>query len=176
MKAVQATSILLKPSPDMTMSYMKLIKLLYIADRESIKETRAPITGDRPVAMPHGPVLSSIYDFIMKRDRPGIETWEQFFETAGIDIVLLNEPGTDELCPYEVDKLREIAARYADHTQWDLRDLTHEFDEWKRNDPGHSSQAIPLEHIIDAVGLSNEIDEILQDREDSKYFASIFQR
>jgi hypothetical protein len=35
-------------------------KLLYLADRESLKKTGRPITGDRVVAMEHGPVLRSV--------------------------------------------------------------------------------------------------------------------
>ena len=41
---------------------MALIKLLYLADREALLETGYPITGDQMVSMPHGPVLSRIYD------------------------------------------------------------------------------------------------------------------
>lgn len=39
------------------MSYLRMLKLLYLADRESLKETGHTITGDRVVAMEHGPVL-----------------------------------------------------------------------------------------------------------------------
>lgn len=45
-KATQAVSVILKAAPDCQMDYRKLMTLLYIADRESIKETGSPITGD----------------------------------------------------------------------------------------------------------------------------------
>ena len=38
--------------------YLKLMKLLYLADRESMKRHGHPISGDRYVSMEHGPVLS----------------------------------------------------------------------------------------------------------------------
>lgn len=52
LRAAQATAILLKLSPNHSMPYMKLVTLLYIADRESIRDTGSPITGDTYVAMP----------------------------------------------------------------------------------------------------------------------------
>ncbi len=45
-QAVQVVAIVLKLAPDKQMDYRKLMALLYISDRESIKETGAPITGD----------------------------------------------------------------------------------------------------------------------------------
>ncbi len=173
-KITQAAAIILSDSPNATMSYMKLIKLMYIADRESIAETRSPITGDRPVAMRHGPVLSTLYDYIMLRDVPGVEIWEEFIQTHGLELRLVDSPGDDRLCPYETEKLREITRRHKDDSQWDVRNLTHDFAEWKRNDPGHSSQDIPLRHIADALGIE-DIDELLQEREDSEYFTELFE-
>ena len=45
-RAAQAVAVLLRAAPDSRMDYRKLMALLYIADRESIKETGSPITGD----------------------------------------------------------------------------------------------------------------------------------
>lgn len=44
-KAAQVAAVILKASGGQ-MDYRKLMALLYIADRESIKETGTPITGD----------------------------------------------------------------------------------------------------------------------------------
>lgn len=174
-KAVQAVSVLLALSPSKSMNYMKLIKLLYIADRESIKETGTPITGDRYVAMKHGPVLSSIYDLILGREwQPGFSTWARYIKTDLKAITLEQDPGVECLSEYEVKKLKEVFEEYQDKTQWELRDLTHDFEEWKRNDPGASSKNISLPHVLEAVGRKDDIDDILQDAEDSEYFAKLF--
>ena len=42
--------------------YIKLIKLLYLADRAALIETGSPITGDRYVSMKFGPVLSNVFE------------------------------------------------------------------------------------------------------------------
>src|SRR5712691_464729 len=46
------------------MNYLKLIKLLYLADRESLKRHGHPISDDRYVSMDHGPVLSTTFNLI----------------------------------------------------------------------------------------------------------------
>jgi uncharacterized phage-associated protein len=174
-RAAQAAAVLVKLEPKCEINYMKLIKLLYIADRESIAETKAPITGDDPFAMKHGPVLSRIYDFVMDRDSEGVNVWSEYFETNGLNVHLLGDPGTDELCPYDIKKLQEVFDRHKNDDQWDLEELTHMYKEWQRNDPGRSSRPIPLQHIVDAVGLSNEMDDVLRLQAEAKYFARVLE-
>jgi uncharacterized phage-associated protein len=40
------------------MSHLKLMKLLYLAEREALRSLGLHLTGDHLVSMPHGPVLS----------------------------------------------------------------------------------------------------------------------
>src|SRR3990172_8253669 len=43
---------------------LKLVKLLYLADRDCFLKHGHPITGDTPVAMDHGPVPSACLDVL----------------------------------------------------------------------------------------------------------------
>ena len=70
-KAAQAASVLLDRHEG-RMPYIKLLKLLYLADREALIETGLPITGDRFVSLKFGPVLSRVLDLI-KDSSPGRE-------------------------------------------------------------------------------------------------------
>lgn len=63
-KGDRASAVLLKTEPAHRMGRLRLLKLLYIADREALTERARPITGDSPVAMDNGPVLSNTYDLI----------------------------------------------------------------------------------------------------------------
>lgn len=63
-KALQAAAYLLRRETCREMNYMRLLKVLYLADRESIRESGAPITGDKIAAMERGPVLSGVFDLI----------------------------------------------------------------------------------------------------------------
>ena len=58
------------------MPVLKLIKLLYLADRASLDLYGMPMSGDLVVAMPHGPVLSKTYD-LMNGDTPAqLDGWD----------------------------------------------------------------------------------------------------
>ena len=60
------------------MKYLKLMKLLYLADRESMKRHGHPISGDRYVSMDHGPVLSNTLNLIngaVKFQEHGWDYW-----------------------------------------------------------------------------------------------------
>ena len=153
---------------------MRLIKLLYIADRESLKETGRPITGDQIVAMERGPVLSRLYDLIKDTASDSIE-WDKFIQRDNYHIRLINEPGNSELCRYEINKLQEIWDRYRGDDEYALVRKTHEFAEWKKNDPGTSSKPIPLSDILEAVGRKDDIEKIERDAKESAAFANFFQ-
>ena len=62
-KSLQAAGVLLQLEEG-RMPYLRLLKLLYIADRELLAESAASLTGDRAYAMKHGPVLSHVYSLI----------------------------------------------------------------------------------------------------------------
>ena len=56
-KAAQAAAWFLRQQGG-RMPHLKLVKLMYLADRQSLDEHGFPITGVLAVSMPHGPVLS----------------------------------------------------------------------------------------------------------------------
>src|SRR5947209_20462172 len=61
------------------MSYLKLIKLLYLLDREALLRWGRPVTTDRYVSMDNGPVVSRIYDLIREEPPPGADpVWRHY--------------------------------------------------------------------------------------------------
>jgi uncharacterized phage-associated protein len=56
--------VLLRQDGVRCMNYMRLLKLLYIADRESLPRTGRPIVGGPVIAMERGPVLEEVFDLI----------------------------------------------------------------------------------------------------------------
>ena len=172
-KTIQAIAAFLHFHESKEMSYLRMLKLLYLADRESLQETGRPVTGDRIVAMEHGPVLSAAYDLI-KGEHSGWPVWSEFLGKKGYRIELLEDPGNGALSRYEISKLRELTARYADQNEWDLVELVHGLEEWKKNNPGKSSKPIPIEDILEAIGRSADKDAILQDAKDQAEFDRLF--
>ncbi len=69
-KATQAAAHLIKRRGQGYMSYMKLIKLLYFADREALLRWGSPITADTFYSMDRGPVLSRVHDLVTEGASP----------------------------------------------------------------------------------------------------------
>ncbi len=64
-KATEAAALILSLRGGQ-MHYMKLIKLLYLLDREALSRWGIPVTTDTYVSMDHGPVVSAIYNLIRR--------------------------------------------------------------------------------------------------------------
>jgi len=160
-KAILAVAFLLKQNYDTNCSdnYTRLLKLLYFADRQSIKETGSPITGDRFVAMEYGPTLSNLLDFV-KQQRPDNMEWDKYIQKNGFNIRLIKDPGNDELCRYEIELLNKIWQQYREKGDWEIVEESHKLLEWQQNNPGKSSKFIPLRDVLNALGLSSCSDDI----------------
>lgn len=167
-KKIQAVSVLLRCEHD-RMSYFRMLKLLYIADREALAETGKPIVGSRAVAMPHGPLHSELLDIVkgQHRDEP---LWSQYIQREGYQICLKKDPGRLDLSPYEIEKLTEVSERYTGKDDWQIASDTHEFEEYRRNYQEGRSTTIPLEHILEATGQSDAIDYVLQQADAQRRF------
>ncbi len=101
------------------MSYMKLIKLLYLADREALLRWGRPITTDRYVSIDHGPVVSNVYELIRAEPQPGRgQYWRRFVSApdGNYDVSLLATPEPAELSQAEDLLLREIFALHGANT------------------------------------------------------------
>lgn len=136
-----------------TMPYLKLMKLLYLADRESFLQTECAISGDRYVSMKNGPVLSQTYDLI-KGVSDNFGYWQKHIETRGYTVRLIDKPGKGDLSPLDMDILQGIYQKYGHLNRWDLVNLTHQLPEWE--DPGSSSRPIRLEKLLAALGFDQQ--------------------
>lgn len=176
-KSIQAIAFLLKQKPETNRSdnYMRVLKLLYFADRESIRETGTPITGDTFVALTHGPTLSRLCNLVRQEAPGGIE-WDRFIERDGYDIRLIDDPGNGKLCKYEIELLRRIWEENRELGEWDVAQKSEELSEWVNNNPGKSSKYILLEDMLKAVGcpeLQKDIEEIEAEYQSAKHLFGV---
>lgn len=162
-KLIEAVGVLLKEHGGQA-EYMRILKLLYIANRQALKNSGTLILDDRVFAMKFGPVLSTTYD-ILKGQNPGATEFGKFFQRENYKIRLINDPGLAKLSKFEVRTLQEVATDLAELDSWDISELTHTFPEWAQNNPGDSSKPIPIDEIIDAVGRSSDAKEIKESLE-----------
>lgn len=133
------------------MSYMKLIKLLYLADREALARWGRTITTDSYVSMKHGPVLSQLLDLITEGPNPGEgdTVWTRHIsEPEHFEVSLKSDPAGDLLSEAEDELLDEIYRKFGRLTRWQLVDFVHTLPEWK--DPKGSAFPLPIADILRA--------------------------
>jgi hypothetical protein len=111
-KATQAAARLLK-SAGGAMNYMVLVKMLYMADRQTLMDWGRPITGDDYFTMKLGPVLSRVHDLITEEQPPEeFHPWTQSITRAKWDVALIGEPGDQELSEAEEAVLDNVFNRF----------------------------------------------------------------
>jgi uncharacterized phage-associated protein len=142
------------------MPYIKLIKLLYLADRRSLVESGYTITGDNMVSMDHGPVLSRVYD----SNKPGRADgyWQRHIGAPHDYEVDLLEPSDGmALSDYEHEVLAEVFEKFGHLDTWALVEYMHALPEWE--DPSGSSRPIDARVILREAGKSDvEIEHIAE--------------
>lgn len=163
-RATQAAARLIQREGG-SINHMKLIKLLYVAERRSLLRWGRPITFDWYVSMPHGPVLSFTLDKINEPEPPGGGSyWHRHITERRNHEVALKSPAAvprDQLSPAEEGLLDEVHAELGHMSQWELRDYSHTLPEWR--DPRGSSLPITIEDILLSEGLSQEdVAEVLE--------------
>ena len=160
-KTAQTAARLLKNCGG-SLNYMKLLKLLYLVDREALEQWGRPVTTDRYVSMDKGPVLSRTFDLITYGAAPGeTSTWNTLISPArGYSVSLLTEnPPDEELSRAEEELIDGVCQRFGAMDQWSLVDYVHTLPEW--HDPEGTSTPIEYSDILRALGKSeDEISEI----------------
>ena len=145
------------------MPHLKLMKLMYLADREAMREYGFPMTGDHFVSMPHGPVLSNTLSHINDEAKSspdgGWDTWISDKENYQVALVReANEETLDYLSRADLKVLEGIWAKFGKMTKYQIRDYTHDAKncpEWK--DPKGSSCPIHYTTVFEALGFSRDL-------------------
>jgi uncharacterized phage-associated protein len=132
---------------------MALAKLLYIAERESIKQRGRPLLYDEYYSIKHGPVCSSALNGINGNIDQGV--WSKYIRLEGASDVVVqpNAPdGLEEMSNSDLRLLEKVFADFGTKTARQLRAWTHS----KENCPEYTeveSGRIPisLEDVVRAV-------------------------
>jgi uncharacterized phage-associated protein len=154
-KATQLSALILKKRGG-KIHYIKLIKLLYLIDREALLRWGIPVTTDHYVSMDHGPVVSNIYRLIVEeRQKPH---WAKYISQplGDYEVQLLDDNiSTDLLSKAEEKLIQEIYEKYGYRNRWDLIDnVMHSLPEW--TNPHGSSIPIHIKDILVASGEGEE--------------------
>ena len=158
-KSVQVAAMFLRLHKQ-PMHHLKLMKMLYMADRRSLEQIETTITGDRYVSMEFGPVLSNVYNLIkgVYSDANDQALWSTHISSrCNHKLSLVKDPGNGKLCEFEENLIRDIYEEYKDYDRFDLAEETHRlFPEWEKPPEGIGSIPIKIETTLRSVGKTEE--------------------
>lgn len=150
---------------------LKLVKLIYLAEREHLTVFEDSMLLDEMYSLPHGPVCSGTLNGIDGRIHQ--KTWDEFLARNGNIVVAVKSFGRDsldELSDEEIEIAQKVWAKFKFMTSSQIRRYTHthcaEYTEV-------TSGRIPIsfEEILLAVGSENSSfiqDEISAMRHEEK--------
>ncbi len=149
---------------------LKLMKLMYLAERESYQRYGRPMIGDVPYADKHGPVLDAVYKSAAYVEEAGA-TWKALISPRDGNVIRLctENPELKKLSASDRKVLDALWDEHKDKSASKLRNWTHEhlqeyvelsFPDWAPRKP------IELKRMLVAIGLSEqEAEEVIAEQE-----------
>lgn len=164
------------------MSSRKLMRMMYLAEKQFILEYGERLTGDKMVSMPSGPVLSSVYDCFLG----GSPYWNEWICNPGKYELAINDSidvkaddpleALNELSKADQGILDSVFECLEKKTRWEIVELTHDPEFCPElEDPHGSSYPIRCKDLLIKNGKTEEeANAILQRIEevDSLYTAT----
>ena len=174
-KAIEAAAILAGRSPGHRIGRKRLLALLYIANRECLKQSARPLVGGRVAAMQYGPIHTDLYDLIRKREgAEGLAEWSQHFHNENYFVVLDKDPGVNALSRFEARVLAQTVEKYEKVEDFDLARLTHRFTEYGTTYTKGKARTISLKKIVYAVSPTAMANSILRDLREKQEIDEFF--
>lgn len=138
-KVVQALGYLLSLDNNQQMSRVKLIKLLWAADRFHMRKYGRTVTESEYVAMMYGPVSSMALNIAqLKQSRfafsdEDIKYLSTFFMSDDKETGMTRSPGTDHLSETDKEELKRAWDTFGGIDAFEMvDDISHRYPEWRR--------------------------------------------
>jgi uncharacterized phage-associated protein len=160
-KATQAINYLAKKEGGQ-IDKLKMIKLVYFADRYHLRKYGRPIANDTYFAMPYGPVGSSVKDIAEFSDFLA----EEEAEYAGRyisrgpkanTVVSTAEVDTDVFSKSDIEALDFAYNEFGNQTAFSLVDIAHRYPEWKKFESALVSKETTREPMTYSDFFSNPL-------------------
>ncbi|HTE27593.1 MAG TPA: Panacea domain-containing protein [Flavitalea sp.] len=131
-----------------TSNKMKAIKLIWLIDRLHIRNNGRTVTGDTYFALPHGPVPSATRD-LLESSNFSLGEEELGYACNFISSCdnrnfykSINDVDNNVFSKSDIDSLHKIWELYGQNDQFELRDLSHNFPEWKKFESAFNGKVI----------------------------------
>lgn len=147
---------------------LKLIKLVYLAERQFLSEYHHPMLFDELYSLPHGPICSSTLNGM-----DGViheELWSDYIARNGnvvVAIKAISRDEMDEVSDAEMSIISHVWQTFGHMTASQLRNYSHENCP-EYTETGKSRIPISYKQVLEALGeedaesLANEIDEMIR--------------
>jgi uncharacterized phage-associated protein len=160
-KAAQLIAYLIGKSGSNSLNLLKVVKLVYLVDRESLARSGFPVLDEPRFSMPHGPVNSTTLDHLNGFYNLSPYNWADFLtdrehNVIGLSRDYIEREDLDELSDADVECADEVWRQFGGMDQWQLRDWTHDpqnVPEWQ--DPQGGREPITLLEILRALNVEN---------------------
>lgn len=135
-KVTQAFGFLLSKDSNHKMPRIKLVKLLWAADRYHIRNYGRTVSGVEYFAFKHGPVASIALAIARQNSdyeltENDISYVEQFFTSDRINTAMSASPGEDYLSDTDKEALEFACDKFGDLDRFELADnISHRYPEW----------------------------------------------
>ncbi|MEY2804329.1 MAG: hypothetical protein RL657_1665 [Pseudomonadota bacterium] len=156
-RSAQATAYMLYLAGG-RLEILKLMKLLYLAERKFYELHGEPLTGDVPFSMKNGPVLSSIFDRLKKTENLN-DTWRTWIIGRSGHEIQLKSAWSDPckelgaLSKADLEVMDMVWLEFGHCKAQELVHYTHDHcAEW--SDPGTLSRKIQPEIFFRELGMS----------------------
>lgn len=165
-RAAQAASLLLKRAGG-SMDHLKLVKLLYLADRAALIETEAPITRDHYASMKHGPTPCQVLELILQEHPAEDSIWHRYVKRQYFEVSLCGGAESNQLSEFDVAMLNDIHETFGKLRSSQVVCQTQALPEWQ--DPGDSSIPIDPVDILRYAGYSDYAIGLATDNAEAVY-------
>lgn len=167
-RAAQAASILLDRAGG-SMDYLKLVKLLYLADRVALIETESPITGDHYASMKHGPTPCQTLELMLQEQPQEDSIWHRYVKRQHFVAHLCGPVESEHLPGSHAQLLHDIYETYGMLRASQVVSQTQALPEWR--DPEESPIPIDPADILRYAGYSDYAIGLTADQaEAERYF------
>lgn len=126
--------------------YTKVLKLLYILDRESLRKWGFTVTADDYESLKNGPVLKDTRTCLRHKSISD-SVFKKYIQkdVSGYIVPTESKCEYDEVSQAEVELIDNLLHRYGTCTTESMIEITHTFAEWKET--GGSNMTISIESM-----------------------------
>ena len=138
---------------------LRLMKLMYLADRESMSQCGLPISHDHMVSMDHGPVLSGALNLANRTGYSDFGAyWAEWVAPREGNVLrsarAFEREDLDYLSEFDLEVIQMVWDSFGHMTPSQIRNYTHDLPEW--TDPSGSSLPIATLEVLSALGFDQE--------------------